>query len=137
MKRTIKETMSRPPRTLPSTATIQDAAQAMRDCDIGNVVVIREEKVCGIVTDRDIVVRAVAEGRKDMQLGAICSSELITASPDENVGSVVEKMKENALRRVLVVDDGKLQGIVSLGDLAMNLDHRSVLSEISAAPPNT
>jgi CBS domain-containing protein len=85
--------------------------------------------VSGIVTDRDIVVRSVAERRDPTQtrLGDICSREMTTVSPSADVSDAIGLMKDKALRRPPVVEDGRPIGIVSLGDLAVPLDRRSAL----------
>jgi CBS domain-containing protein len=89
------------------------------------------------VTDRDIVVRAVAAG-KDLgktPLREICSKEVFTLSPEDDLDEAVKLMREKAIRRVPVISDGTAVGILSLGDLAQERDRRSVLGQISAAPP--
>jgi CBS domain-containing protein len=91
------------------------------------------------VTDRDITVRLVAQGRdpNTTQLADICSSELTTLSPDDDIERAIRVMSEKAIRRVPVVDSrNEAVGIVSLGDLALERDPRSVLGRISSAPPN-
>jgi CBS domain-containing protein len=137
MKRTIRNVMTEAPRALASTASIQEAARTMRESGIGDVIVTEGGQVCGIVTDRDIVVRALADGKTDARLGDICSRDLVTASPDDAARDVVALMRSNALRRIVVMDDGKLSGVVSLGDLAIDRDKQSALKDISAATPNT
>jgi CBS domain-containing protein len=82
-------------------------------------------------------VRALAQGRDVMsELGDILSSEVVCITPSETADDAIRLMRERALRRVPVVEDGRPIGIVSLGDLAGERDPRSVLGEISAAPPN-
>lgn len=135
----IREVMTAEPTTCPATATLVDAAGIMKDQDIGNVIVLDDgEQICGVVTDRDIVVRAVAEQRDpaSTKLGDICSRDLITLSPEDEVGDAVRLMTEKAIRRLPVVEAGKPVGIVSLGDLAVTHDPTSGLADISAAPPN-
>jgi CBS domain-containing protein len=124
---------------LPGTASVHEAAQAMRDADIGDVIVIENQRVCGIVTDRDIVVRTVAEARDPATttLADICSHPLLIVSPTDSVEKAVRLMGTYALRRVPVVEAGQPVGIVSLGDLAVERDPGSALGDISAAPPNT
>jgi len=138
MAQHIRELMTRNPVTLPGTASVQEAACAMRDQDIGDVVVIEHKQVCGIVTDRDIVVRTIAEAQdpSTMTLGDICSHSLLTVTPTDSVEHAVRLMRTHAIRRLPVVDGGKAVGIVSLGDLAVERDPDSALGEISAAPPN-
>jgi CBS domain-containing protein len=135
---TVKEMMTPDPIALPQTATVFDAAQKMRDASIGNVVVLNGQKVCGIVTDRDIVVRAIATGRdpRSTKLADICSRELTTLSPEDNVETAVRLMREHAVRRLPVVKDDRPVGILTLGDLAIEEDSESALADVSAAPPN-
>jgi signal-transduction protein with cAMP-binding, CBS, and nucleotidyltransferase domain len=137
MGQSIREVMSTDPIVLQQGASIQEAAQVMRDEDIGDVIVLDDShQICGIVTDRDIVVRAVAQGREPQSLtvGEICSRDLQTLSPNDDVGDAVKVMSDQAIRRLPVVDKGRPIGIVSLGDLAVTRDPDSVLADISAAP---
>ncbi len=134
----IRDVMTPNPIALPATSPAIAAARAMRDSDIGDVVVLDGQEIYGIVTDRDIVVRAVAEGRDpaSTSLMDICSRELTTISPDESVDKAVRMMREKAIRRLPVVEDKRPVGIVSIGDLALERDPDSALGNISAAPPN-
>jgi signal-transduction protein with cAMP-binding, CBS, and nucleotidyltransferase domain len=108
----------------------------MRDTQIGDVVVIEHNEVCGIVTDRDIVVRTVAERRDPATttLADICSHSLVTVRPTDSVEEAVRLMRTHAIRRLPVVDGGQAVGIVSLGDLEVERDPRSALGGISGAP---
>lgn len=138
MPETIREVMTPSPRTLDMRATVQEAARTMLDDDIGDVIICDGETICGIVTDRDITVRAVAQGRDPAvtSVGDICSAEVVTLSPDDSVDDAVRLIRDKAVRRVPVVERGKPVGVVSIGDLAIDLDSRSALAEVSAAPPN-
>ena len=138
MSKKVNEVMSASPIGLEDTATLSDAAHAMRDGDFGSVVVLKGGSVCGVVTDRDIVIRAIAEGKdpKSVKLGEICSSDVVTIGPDQSVDDAAELMRDKAVRRVPVIDKGRLVGIVSLGDLAKEKDEGKALAEISSAPPN-
>jgi CBS domain-containing protein len=137
MAKSIKDAMTTKPASLPTTSTVADAAQQMRDLDIGDVLVEEEGRLAGIVTDRDLVVRAIAEGRDvTTKLGDIVSSDVVCITPNDTADDAIRLMRERALRRVPVVESGKPIGIVSLGDLAGERDPRSVLGEISNAPPN-
>jgi CBS domain-containing protein len=129
---TVNPTICRPD------ATATDAAALMRDQDIGDVLVQDDAGTLGIVTDRDIVTRAVAAGRNpaEVRLGEICTSNVQTVSVDTPVNDVIKLMSDNAIRRVPVVDGDKAVGIVALGDLAVDRDPASLLGDISAAPPN-
>jgi CBS domain-containing protein len=110
----------------------------MKDRDIGDVVVRQDDGICGIVTDRDIVVRAVAQGREPalVRLASICSDDVTSVKPDDPIDTAVALMRERALRRIPVVENGQPVGIVTMGDLALHRDPNSVLADVSAAPPN-
>jgi CBS domain-containing protein len=137
MAKSVKDAMTTKPASLPASATVADAARQMRELDIGDVLVEQEGRLAGIVTDRDIVVRAIAEGRDvTSKLGDIVSSEVVCITTAESADDAIRLMRERALRRVPVVENGRPVGIVSLGDLAEERDPRSVLGEISSAPPN-
>jgi CBS domain-containing protein len=138
MPQRIHEVMTPNPVTLPGTASVQDAARAMRDQAIGDVIVIEHNQVCGIITDRDIVVRTVAETQDPatVTLADICSHSMLTVTPTDSVEQAVRLMRTHAIRRVPVVEGGQAVGVVSLGDLAVERDPRSALGEISAAPPD-
>ncbi|HSE04932.1 MAG TPA: CBS domain-containing protein [Methylomirabilota bacterium] len=136
----IRDVMTTNPQTLPESTLVREAAETMRANDIGDVIVVDDNgKLTGIVTDRDIVVRVVAEGRdpRATRLGDIASRELTALAPDDPVERAVELMRERAIRRLPVVEQGKPVGIVSIGDLALDRDPDSALADISAAPPNT
>ena len=139
MAQQIRELMTPNPVALPGTTSVHEAARAMRDADIGNVIVIENNQVCGIVTDRDIVVRTVAEARDPATttLADLCSHPLVTVTPTDSVEQAVQLMRSKAIRRLPVVEGGQPVGIVSLGDLAMERDPGSALGDISSAPPNT
>jgi len=115
-----------------------DAARMMREQDIGDVVVVDNDRLVGVVTDRDIVVRAVAEGLApdSTTLGSVCSRDLVTVRPEDSTTDVARLMRDRAVRRVLACDDHGLVGIVSIGDLAVDADPASVLGGISGAAPN-
>jgi CBS domain-containing protein len=126
------------PVTMGADTTVVEAARAMLDKDIGNVIVVDKNQVRGIVTDRDITVRVVAEGKDPnrVTLGEIASGDVAAVSPDDSVDKAVDMMRENAVRRLPVVEGGKPVGMVSIGDLAVQRDGKSALADISAAPPN-
>jgi CBS domain-containing protein len=138
MARTVEEIMTRDPRTVEIGDSLIDAARVMRDGDIGNVIVTDGGQVAGIVTDRDIVVRAVAEGRdpQSTTVGDVCSSGPRTLEAGDSVEVAARAMSENSIRRLPVVRDGELVGVLSLGDLAQDSDVGQPLADISAASPN-
>jgi CBS domain-containing protein len=138
MAQYLREIMTQRPVTLETKDTLTAAARTMRDGNIGDIVVIESGQVQGILTDRDIVVRALAEGRDPARtsVGDICSRELMTLAPTDTVEDAVKIMRDKAIRRLPVVEAGRPVGIVSLGDLAVERDPESALGGISAAPPN-
>jgi CBS domain-containing protein len=125
---------------LPAETTLDEAARAMREADIGDVVVTDGSTLAGMVTDRDIVVRAVAD-RKDpasTTIGSIATRDIVMIEQNSPASDAADLMRERGVRRILVCDtDRRLVGIVSLGDLAMRLDPDSALSDISEQPPST
>ncbi|WP_052554925.1 CBS domain-containing protein [Enhygromyxa salina] len=134
---TVAAVMTRDPLTLPSSASLTQAAGAMRDNDIGSILVVDgDAKLAGIVTDRDIIVRAIADGQdpNKVPVSRIVSKPKTTLSPNDSLDRAVELMGSNSIRRIPVVDDGRVVGIVSLGDLAAIRDPKSVLGQISTAP---
>lgn len=138
MSQPIRNVMNKDVLRLPPSATVADAAKTMRDSNIGAIVVEEQGKLYGLVTDRDIVVRALAEGRdpKSTRLSDTCSKTLVSLTPDDDTDRAVQLMRERSIRRIPVVENEKIVGIVSLGDLAIERDRQSVLGNISAAPPN-
>lgn len=135
----VSDVMTAEPLTLPLDATLYEAARIMRDRGIGDVLVTYAGRLCGVVTDRDIVVRAVAESRDTSltPLSDVCTAELTTLRPDDDTGTAARLMSEQAVRRLPVVDDrNRPVGIVCMGDLAMADGESGPLSRISKAPPN-
>ncbi|MDP9441906.1 MAG: CBS domain-containing protein [Actinomycetota bacterium] len=139
--RPVAEVMTTHVVTVPADAPVAEAARLMRDHDIGPVLVMDGDQVRGIVTDRDITIRAVAEGR-DVQstpVSEVASEGVTTVSPDDTIDLAAETMRAEALRRVVVAEGGRPVGILSLGDLAQNDaaadDAGIALSDISGAPP--
>lgn len=139
MAQSIRDVMTPNPVTLQASTPVVEAARTMRDEDIGDVIVLEDGHICGIVTDRDMVVRGLADG-KDLQrltLNEVCSHDLVTMGPDDTVEQAIELMRDRAIRRIPVVEDGRPVGVVSIGDLAVERDPQSALADISGAPPNT
>ena len=116
----IRDVMTPNPRTVSPGDSIQNAARIMRDCDTGAVPVVDNGRPVGIVTDRDIVVRAVADdGQLNRTVGDILSGNVVFATPDMSTHDAANLMSEYQVRRLPVVENDRLVGIVSLGDLAV------------------
>lgn len=136
----MSDVMTPNPQALPESTTAREAAEAMRANDIGDVLVTDDNgRIAGILTDRDLVVRVIAEGRdpRVTSIGDVASRALTAVAPDDPVDRAVQIMREKAIRRLPVVEKGKVVGIVSIGDLALDRDPDSALADISAAPPNS
>ncbi|MGC9539355.1 CBS domain-containing protein [Streptomyces sp. UG1] len=119
-------------------ASLVEAAQLMRAQGIGDVVVADGQDVLGVLTDRDITVRAVADGADPLTVsaGALCTRDPVVIGPGERLSVAVALMREHAVRRLPVIEDGLPVGVVSLGDLAEARDPGSALAEISRAAPD-
>jgi CBS domain-containing protein len=121
--------------------TVGEAARTMRDWGIGAVLVVNGQSLYGLVTDRDLVVRAVAESSgPDEAVGPLSSANLIGVQADADISEALRLMRQHAVRRLPVIDDGQVAGVVSFGDLNPNPlqdDPASVLAEISQAKSNT
>ncbi|NEB05441.1 CBS domain-containing protein [Streptomyces sp. SID13726] len=118
-------------------ASLVEAARLMRSQDIGDVVVADGQRVVGMLTDRDITVRAVADGVDPLTVSArsVCTPDPLTVAPGDPVEQAVALMRAHAVRRLPVVEDGLPVGMVSLGDLAEAGDSRSALADVSRADP--
>ncbi|MBC2903100.1 CBS domain-containing protein [Streptomyces cupreus] len=119
-------------------ASLVEAAQLMRAQDIGDVLVADGQRIVGMLTDRDIAVRAVAEGADPLTVSAesVCTPDPVTVAPRDPVAAAVALMRQHAIRRLPVVEDGLPVGVVSLGDLAEAQDPESALADISRAAPD-
>jgi CBS domain-containing protein len=138
MGRTVEEIMTRDPRTVNADDPVIDAARIMRDSDIGDAVVMDGGQVTGIVTDRDIVVRGVAEGldAQSASVSDVCTTGVETIEPEASVDEALSRMREKDIRRLPVAKNGRPVGIISLGDLAVEREPDSTLADISAASPD-
>ncbi|HET7568857.1 MAG TPA: CBS domain-containing protein [Gaiellaceae bacterium] len=117
---TINEVMTHDPRTVEPETPVSEAARLMRDDDVGIVPVVEGDRLVGTVTDRDIAVRVVAEGRTGItKVGEIASREIVTIDPQQDVDEAMRLMAEHQVRRLPVCEeDGRLVGIVAQADVA-------------------
>ncbi|MUL40472.1 CBS domain-containing protein [Streptomonospora sp. PA3] len=139
MAEQVREIMTQPPYTVSPETTLYEAAVIMRDKDIGDVVVTENDSVLGVLTDRDIVVRCVADGSDcgRTTAGSVLSGRLTVIGPRDSIDDAVRTMRDNAVRRLPVVEENRVVGMVSLGDLAVERDPSSVLAAISGSGANT
>jgi CBS domain-containing protein len=132
---TVGDIMTKDPQTVEPGDSIEDAAAKMKESDAGAMLVVDGDDLKGILTDRDVS-NAVGEGKSDAKVEDIASTDPATVEPDASLGDAIQLMRENDVRRLPVVEDGKLVGVVSLGDLASAADDDSALKDISEADPN-
>ncbi|MFF7259010.1 CBS domain-containing protein [Streptomyces sp. NPDC008159] len=120
-------------------ASLVEAAQLMRAQDVGDVLVTVDEQLIGVLTDRDITLRAVADGVDPLTVSAqaVCTPNPVVIEPDDAVSTALALMRDHAIRRLPVLADGHPVGMVSLGDLAVARDPDSALADISRAEPDT
>ena len=123
MTGSIRDVMTTDPRSLDGDASVVEAARLMRDEDAGIVPVVEGERLVGTVTDRDIAVRVVAEGKapESVTVGEIASRDLVTIDPQQELSEALRLMARHQVRRLPVVEeDGRLVGIVAQADIARN-----------------
>lgn len=138
MAGTVRDVMTASPVTVASEQSLLEAAEQMRDADVGAVIVADGSAVRGLVTDRDIVVRGVAEGMdpRTARLAELVTHDLVAVSPGDDVETAAELMRTHSVRRLPVLDGEDLVGMVSLGDLAAEGTGESVLADIATDDPN-
>jgi CBS domain-containing protein len=136
MGTSIKEVMTRDVRACEPDATVAEAAKVMAREDVGPVPIVEDGRLVGLVTDRDIVVRVVAEGRDPnaTTVKEIASTELVTVSPDDDLDEALNLLARRQVRRLPVVEGDRLVGIVAQADIArLGKDKKTgeVVEEIS------
>ena len=132
----IRELMTSNPTTCPPSASILDVAKMMAQEDVGPVPIVEGDRLTGIVTDRDLVVRVLAEGRDPTSttIGEIASADLVTVQPDSDLSEALNLMAQNQVRRLPVVEGDQLVGIVAQADVARAADEEKtgeVVQDIS------
>lgn len=128
--------MSAPPVCMAATESASAAAKAMKDRGTGTVLVVAGGRLDGLVTDRDITIRVLAENRDPLttRLGDICTTDLAVLSPDDDVQKAIRLVRERAVRRIPVLADGTAVGMVYIGDLAPDAGEPSATDGAPTAP---
>lgn len=132
----VKEIMSSNIEFCTPLDNVYEVAVKMKDLNVGAIPIVDDEKLIGMITDRDLVIRGIAEKRPGSnQVTNVMSEQLITVNPNTSVNEAARLMAEHQIRRLPVMEDDKLVGIVSLGDLSLNLNSDeqagNALTEIS------
>ncbi|MFU0823542.1 CBS domain-containing protein [Clostridium sp.] len=133
----IRNIMTKTVATINAEDTVERAAQMMKEHNVGSIPVCRGEKVVGVITDRDIALRSTAEGQnvKQQKVKDIMTSNPVTGTPNMDVHEAARLMSERQIRRLPIVENDKVVGIVALGDLAVEPqfanEAESALSNIS------
>lgn len=119
MHKTVKDAMSTSPRTVEASTPVTEAAKLMRDENVGSLPIVEGDRLIGIVTDRDIALRAVAESKPDATVGEIASQQLVTIDPTQPLEEAARLMAEHQVRRLPVCEeDGRLVGMLAQADVA-------------------
>ena len=134
--RKVRDIMSAAPVCMAPGESVSAAARAMKRLGIGTVLVLTDGRLSGLVTDRDITVRVLAEGRdpRTTRIGDISDGELVVLDPDDDLAQAARLIRDRAVRRIPVLRNGIPVGVLSVGDLALEKDATSVLSGVSSAP---
>jgi CBS domain-containing protein len=121
MAKSVRDTMTENPRSIGASASVVDAARLMREEHIGSLPITDAEQLVGMITDRDITTRVVAEAADltTMSVGDVYSPDLISVEPDEDLEEALRLMARHQVRRLPVVENGKLVGIVAQADIAL------------------
>jgi CBS domain-containing protein len=138
MAQIIADVMTGNPVTIERQDSVAEAARRMAAADAGDVIVLDNGTVCGILTDRDIAIRLVAQDRPgSTPVAEIVSDDaVLTVAPDTPLDQAVQLLRTKGVRRLPVVQHGHAVGVVSLGDLAIERDQDSALADVSAARGN-
>ena len=125
------EIMTSSVKTATRDMTLHEVAALMREGDMGAIPVVEDGKLVGIVTDRDIVVRSIAEGKDaSANIGEAMTSEIFSVKPDDFVFEAIRLMGDKQIRRIPVVDDnGRLAGIIAIADIALEMEDEREIAE--------
>jgi CBS domain-containing protein len=128
MANNIREVMTPSPETVEADKTAAEAAKLMKKVDAGMIPVVQNQKLVGTVTDRDIAIRVVAEGKDPLAttVAEIASKDVVTIGPDQDIAEALGLMASNQIRRLPVVEGGTLVGVIAQADVARAGDERQV-----------
>lgn len=133
----VSEFMTKNPVTISSKGSIEEAAKLMRQHDVGLLPVMDGDSFCGVITDRDIVVKGLADGKAGGSVGSIATSKVVSLSPSDDVKKAVELMSKTDVRRLPVCENGRLVGIVSVGDLATRTESKNAGTVMEETGPES
>jgi CBS domain-containing protein len=121
MAKSVREAMTENPRSISHSSTVVEAARLMREEHIGSLPITDDEELVGMITDRDITTRVVAEAADPTvtSVGDVYSRDLISVEPDEDLDEALQLMARHQVRRLPVVENGRLVGIVAQADIAL------------------
>ncbi len=124
MATSVRDAMTEDPRSIGASASVVEAARLMRQERIGSLPITDDEQLVGLITDRDITTRVVAEAAdpKVTSVGDVCSRDLISVEPGNDLEEALELMARHQVRRLPVVENGRLVGIVAQADIALKED---------------
>ena len=130
-RRRCREIMTSDVKTANREMSLQETAVLLRDGDMGAMPVVEDNKLVGIVTDRDIVVRAIAEGKSaDTQIDEVMTTEIFSVKPDDFVFEAIRLMGDKQVRRIPVVNEnGELAGIIAIADVALEMEDEREIAE--------
>jgi CBS domain-containing protein len=128
MGKSVKDAMTADVKTAAPSQSLTDVARLMKQEDVGSVPVVDGERLVGVVTDRDIVVRGIADGSDPhaIKAGDIASRDVVTVRPDDDLDAALRLMAQHQVRRLPVVDDGQLVGVVAQADVAHEAKEKDV-----------
>jgi CBS domain-containing protein len=121
MANSVRDAMTEDPRSIGASASVVEAARLMREEHIGSLPITDDEQLVGMITDRDITTRVVAEAAdpRETSVGDVYSRDLVSVEPDEDIEEALQLMARHQVRRLPVVEDGRLVGIVAQADIAL------------------
>ena len=121
MAESVRDAMSEDPRSIGASAAVVEAARLMREADIGSLPITDDENLVGVITDRDITMRVVAQAADPQRtpVGDVCSRDVISVAPESDLEEALQLMARHQVRRLPVVENGRLVGIVAQADIAL------------------